>query len=207
MADIPPGASPPINDNNQDAEQPFLSSFISEIVRSPVNLALVAIIAFLVYKIIKSRTKSDEPVVETKELPKLKRDFTLEELKPYDGTGPDGRVLVAVNGNVYDVTRGSRFYGPGGPYAAFGGRDASRGLATFSVSVGKDEYDDLSDLNTTEMNSVREWEEQFKEKYDYVGKLLKPGEAPTNYSDEEEEGSQQEQQETKSDETPKSKDD
>lgn len=40
-----------------------------------------------------------------------------------------------------------------------------------------------------------------------MGKLLKPGEAPTNYSDEEEEGSQQEQQETKSDETPKSKDD
>jgi len=30
------------------------------------------------------------------------------------------------------------------------------------------------------------------ERYDYVGKLLKPGEAPTNYSDEEDEGSQQE---------------
>lgn len=32
----------------------------------------------------------------------------------------------------------------------------------------------------------------FTESYDYVGKLLKPGEAPTNYSDEEDEGSQQE---------------
>ena len=52
----------------------------------------------------------------------------------------------------------------GGPYAAFGGRDASRGLATFSVAPGKDEYDDLSDLNTAEMNSVKEWEEQFKGK-------------------------------------------
>lgn len=51
-----------------------------------------------------------------------------------------------------------------GPYAAFGGRDASRGLATFSVVPGKDEYDDLSDLNTTEMNSILEWEEQFKGK-------------------------------------------
>ena len=30
------------------------------------------------------------------------------------------------------------------------------------------------------------------EKYEYVGRLLKPGEEPTNYSDEEEEGSQQE---------------
>lgn len=56
----------------------------------------------------------------------------------------------------------------------------------------------------------------FLERYDYVGKLLKPGEAPTNYSDEEDEGSQQEtenksdQQNTKSDiceNVPKSKDD
>lgn len=37
----------------------------------------------------------------------------------------------------------------------------------------------------------------FLEKYDYVGRLLKPGEAPTNYSDEEDEGSQLEN-ETKS---------
>ncbi|XP_033211034.1 membrane-associated progesterone receptor component 1-like [Belonocnema kinseyi] len=203
--EVPPGPSSPTSEN-QEAAQPFLSSFVSEIVRSPLNLALVAIIAFLVYKIIKSKTKADEPVEQVKELPKIRKDFTLEELKPYDGTGPEGRVLVAVNGSVYDVTRGSRFYGPGGPYAAFGGRDASRGLATFSVAPGKDEYDDLSDLNTAEMNSVREWEEQFKERYDYVGKLLKPGEVPTNYSDEEEEGSQ-ETQEPKTDEEPKAKDD
>lgn len=50
----------------------------------------------------------------------------------------------------------------GGPYSAFGGRDASRGLATFSVTCAKEEYDDLSDLNTMEMESVKEWEIQFK---------------------------------------------
>ncbi|XP_058805721.1 membrane-associated progesterone receptor component 1 [Phymastichus coffea] len=169
----------------------FLGNFVSEVISSPVNLALVAIIALLVYKIFKSRTKVHEPPFQIKELPKIRRDFTVEELKEYDGTQTDGRILVAVNGNVYDVTKGARFYGPGGPYAAFGGRDASRGLATFSVVPGKDEYDDLSDLDTAEMNSVKEWEEQFKERYDYVGKLLKPGEAHTNYSDEEEEGSTQ----------------
>ncbi|CAO1417580.1 unnamed protein product [Diamesa tonsa] len=76
----------------------------------------------------------------------------------------------------------------------------SRGLATFSVTANPDlEYDDLSDLNSMEMDSVREWEMQFKgklmtfffliilEKYDIVGKLLKPGEQPTNYSDEDDE--------------------
>jgi len=30
------------------------------------------------------------------------------------------------------------------------------------VDAATDKYDDLSDLNTTEMNSIKEWEEQFK---------------------------------------------
>jgi membrane-associated progesterone receptor component len=42
-----------------------------------------------------------------------KRDFTLKELRKYDGTGPDGRVLLAVLGKIYDMTKGKRFYGPG----------------------------------------------------------------------------------------------
>jgi membrane-associated progesterone receptor component len=51
---------------------------------------------------------------------------------------------------------------------AFGGHDASRGLATFSVHGTKDEYDDLSDLNTMEMDSVREWEMQFRGEGQYM---------------------------------------
>lgn len=50
----------------------------------------------------------------------------------------------------------------GGPYAAFGGSDASRGLATFSVTRSDKEYDDLSDLNSMQMESVKEWEAQFR---------------------------------------------
>ncbi|XP_014232223.1 membrane-associated progesterone receptor component 2 [Trichogramma pretiosum] len=176
----------------------YLVAFVLEIVRSPVNIGLVAVIVLLVYKIFFSSHKNQEAAAPIKQLPKLRRDFTVEELRPYNGTGPDGRILVAVNGNVYDVTKGARFYGPGGPYGAFGGRDASRGLATFSVVPGKDEYDDLSDLQTEEMNSVKEWEEQFKERYDLVGKLLKPGEPHTNYSDEEEEEGSQQDNEPKS---------
>ena len=54
-------------------------------------------------------------------------------------------------------------YSSGGPYGVFAGRDASRGLATFSLNEEaiKDEYDDLSDLNSMQMDSVREWEMQF----------------------------------------------
>ena len=44
----------------------------------------------------------------------------------------------------------------------FAGKDATRSLATFSLSDEiKDGYDDISDLSSVQMDSVREWEEQF----------------------------------------------
>ena len=99
---------------DENIEKPsFLASVVQEIVNSPLNLALVGLITFLVYKIIKSRSQTSEVAAPEPELPKIRRDFTVEELKQYDGNGEDGRVLVAVNGNVYDVTKGKRFYGPG----------------------------------------------------------------------------------------------
>jgi len=167
-------------------------SWFSELLSSPVNIALLALCGYLLYKIVSSRRAPEEPSVPREPpLPKLKRrDWSPEELQAYDGRGDDGRILVAVNGKVFDMTRGKRFYGPGGPYSVFAGRDATRALATFSltdeIKVG---YDDVSDLSASQLDSVREWEEQFKEKYDYVGKLLKPGEAPTEYSDSEDESS------------------
>ncbi|KAL0839340.1 hypothetical protein ABMA28_016077 [Loxostege sticticalis] len=155
---------------------------------SPINLVLVAIIVYLVYKIIQSKFESDVEVAPPpKPLPKIRKDLTVAELKNYDGTQPDGRVLLAVNGTIFDVTRGKRFYGPGGPYAAFAGKDATRGLATGEVAASDKEYDDVSDLTSDEIASAKEWEEQFREKYDIVGRLLKPGETPNKYSDDESE--------------------
>lgn len=91
-----------------------LKNVFFEIIQSPVNLGLVFLIIFLVYKIVKSRKNDRHIVPPEPELPKLKKkDFTVEELKKFNGTQEDGRVLVAVNGNVYDVTKGKRFYGPG----------------------------------------------------------------------------------------------
>lgn len=86
-----------------------------------INIFLVAVIVFLIYKILWGQQTPNLPPPEP-ELPKMKkRDFTVEELRAFDGNGPDGRILIAVNSKVFDVTKGKRFYGPEGPYAAFAG--------------------------------------------------------------------------------------
>ncbi|XP_062429961.1 membrane-associated progesterone receptor component 2 [Rhea pennata] len=157
-----------------------------------LNVGLLALVLLAAYRLYLRWGKRSGPGGAAQQsqaaaLPRMKRrDFSLEQLREFDGAR-NPRILLAVNGKVFDVTKGSKFYGPEGPYGIFAGRDASRGLATFCLDKDalRDEYDDLSDLNAVQMESVREWEMQFKEKYDYVGRLLKPGEEPSEYTDEE----------------------
>ncbi|KAL0079445.1 cytochrome b5-like heme/steroid binding domain-containing protein [Phycomyces blakesleeanus] len=105
------------------------------------------------------------------------RNYTPKDLLPFDGNGKDGRILMGVNGSVYDVTRGRNFYGPGGPYENFGGHDASRGLAKNSfdedmITDPMGPIDKLEDLATEEWESLREWEQHFATKYLLVGKFI-----------------------------------
>ncbi|KAM7443854.1 Membrane-associated progesterone receptor component 2 [Porites harrisoni] len=155
---------------------------------SPVQILGLLIIVYIIRKIVQSRFRKPPPPPREKPLePMKKRDFTPVELLEYDGVKKK-RVLLAVNFKVFDVTRGKDFYGPGGPYSVFAGHDASRGLATFDVGPDavKTEHDDLSDLNSMQLDSLHEWETQFMEKYDMVGRLLKPGEKHQQYYDESE---------------------
>jgi len=178
------------NDANTDtADKNLLQWFMDELTGSPINIVLLLIIGFLIYKLLKPESDVGSFEIEPPLPPMKKRDFTPRQLKPFDGTksdeNPDSRVLIGVLGKVYDMTKGKSFYGPGGPYSVFAGHDASRALAKFEVHLISDEYDDLSDLTQSELNEVKEWELQFSEKYTLVGKLLKPGEQPTSYSDDE----------------------
>jgi membrane-associated progesterone receptor component len=90
-------------------------------------------------------------------------------------------VYLAVRGRVFDVTSGRNFYGPGGPYANFAGRDASRGLAFGSFDedmLTKDlegPLDPLTDLDADQLDALKGWEERFNEKYLIVGKLVAVG--------------------------------
>jgi len=88
--------------------------FFNDIVSSPVNICLVALICYFSYKLMRKEPKSAKQASNKKILPALpKQDFTLEQLRFYDGVASEGRLLIGVLGEVYDVSSSAEFYGPG----------------------------------------------------------------------------------------------
>jgi len=101
-------------------------------------------------------------------------DVTLEELAEYDGTDPKKQLLMAIKGQIYDVSQSRTFYGPGGPYALFAGKDASRALAKMSFEE-KDLTGDLEGLSPYELEALTDWEYKFMSKYNKVGQIKGSG--------------------------------
>ncbi|KAK6132143.1 hypothetical protein DH2020_034134 [Rehmannia glutinosa] len=97
-------------------------------------------------------------------------EISVEELKQYDGSDPNKPLLMAIKGQIYDVTQGRMFYGPGGPYALFAGKDASRALAKMSFE-DKDLNGDLTGLGVFELEALQDWEYKFMSKYVKVGTI------------------------------------
>lgn len=118
------------------ASSGFFSNFLSELVSSPLNLTLLGLCGFLLYKIISGKRQEAPSKPPEPELPPMKkRDFTLEQLREFDGRGKDGRLLIAVNGKVFDVTRGKRFYGPGMPECFFSDLSACHSSAWLLIRL------------------------------------------------------------------------
>ncbi|KAI6353210.1 hypothetical protein MCOR25_009107 [Pyricularia grisea] len=144
---------------------------------TPLNIILLAVVAYTLYTIF----RPTPPPAMPREAPAtVFQTFTPPTLINYDGK--DGKpVYLAVRGRVFDVTAGRNFYGPGGPYENFAGRDASRGLANHSFDQDmltldlNGPLDKLDDLGPDEMDALRDWEERFESKYLVVGRLVAVG--------------------------------
>ena len=99
------------------------------------------------------------------------RDYSLSELAAYDGSDSAKPLLIGIRGQVYDVTRGRDFYGPGGPYGMFAGKDCTRALAKVSFDAALF-TGDIDGLRPDELDKLEEWIEMFEGKYRRVGRLL-----------------------------------
>lgn len=99
------------------------------------------------------------------------KPYDEEELKPYDGTiNLDGPILIGAAGKVYNVWKGRNFYGPGGEYAIFAGRDATRLLGKFRTEE-EDEESLSKPLTITERATLEGYVWTFQEKYEIVGTM------------------------------------
>lgn len=99
------------------------------------------------------------------------RDYSLSELSGFDGSDSSKPLLIGIRGHVYDVTRGRDFYGPGGPYGMFAGKDCTRALA--KVAFDEELFTgDIEGLDQDELDKLEEWIDMFEGKYRRVGRLL-----------------------------------
>ncbi|XP_018839569.1 probable steroid-binding protein 3 [Juglans microcarpa x Juglans regia] len=97
-------------------------------------------------------------------------ELTAQQLSEYNGTDPSKPIYVAVKGRIFDVTNGKSFYGPGGSYTMFAGKDASRALAKMSKN-DEDVSPSLDGLSEKEIGVLNDWEKKFEAKYPVVGRV------------------------------------
>lgn len=95
-----------------------------------------------------------------------------EQLKEFDGSDPDKPILLGMNGEVFDVSSGSQFYGKEASYNCFAGRDSTRALTLGSLDPADVEKGwDVSDFNEQLQKAVKEQHEFYRGKYPVVGKI------------------------------------
>ncbi|KAG5365764.1 Membrane-associated progesterone receptor component 1 [Yarrowia sp. B02] len=104
--------------------------------------------------------------------------ITLAELSLKDGIKSE-QLWVGIKGDVFDVTRNSKAYGPGTNYHVFCGKDASKALGKssleeedFAPSGQVISWQELTaDLSEKDLKTLEEWYSYFSQRYNIVGKI------------------------------------
>ncbi|KAF5390638.1 hypothetical protein D9757_002651 [Collybiopsis confluens] len=97
-------------------------------------------------------------------MPSDQRLFSESKLAQYDGSVPGVPILLAIDGDVYDVSKG-KAYQPKGSYHYFAGVDASRAFAT--GCFGTHRTHDLRGITEDEMKSLEHWKDFYSNHKDY----------------------------------------
>ena len=123
-------------------------------------------------------------LIPDSQMPDKDRIIGAEELAKYNGTKdvecPEGYasapIYIGAGDKVFDVSfGGGSFYGEGGPYNKFAGKDATRALAKMSLDDEDLQTADVSDLTEKQIKTLNDWIKTFGERKQYpvVGRLDK----------------------------------
>lgn len=136
-----------------------------------IVIFLLGVVLWLVYKIFVPEKVTPVADLTPKAKPPPPRDFTRAELDPFDGT--NGKpIYLGCKDKVFDMSSKPSFYGPGGAYSAFAGRDASRALAKQSVDPNEANNPSLDGLTDSELSQLEEWYQFFCTRYPVVGYIV-----------------------------------
>lgn len=106
--------------------------------------------------------------------------ITLEELSKCNGLDPTRPILFSVGGKIYDVTESRDFYGPGGAYHVFAGREIARALGKMAIEEAECRGD-IEDLTPRELSILKDWVDKFDSKYTVVGEVRDVGQIRCGY--------------------------
>lgn len=149
------------------------------IIVAAVTIGLATWLTYLVcYKLFfeespDKKNESDEN--EEEKEPIILRDFTIDQLREFDGKN-DKPIYIGLMGEVYDVSDAKNYYGVGGSYSCFAGRDCTRAMAKLSFEEAELSNPEITDLGPFERHTLQGWVEKFKyyKNYPIVGKLSYP---------------------------------
>lgn len=99
------------------------------------------------------------------------RLLSRRELSLYDGEEGSKGLYLAILGQVFDVHKGHRHYGPGGAYHFMAGKDASLAFITGDFS-DSGLTDDVSSLSPVQVVALYDWLVFYQRDYPSVGVVI-----------------------------------
>ncbi|GAB4858027.1 hypothetical protein Ancab_015930 [Ancistrocladus abbreviatus] len=145
---------------------------------SPTAFFTILALMIVTYNIVCGMFDDSKPAKRRNREPVQLGEMTEEELRAYNGSDPKKPLLIAIKGQIYDVSSARMFYGPGGSYTMFTGREVSRALARLSFKP-QDLNGNLEGLDEAELEILRDWEFKFMDKYPKVGVIVKESTKPS----------------------------
>ena len=186
----------------------FNADFVSEVEEKSVNtsntpnksntlayiIVLLTIMGYFLSNFLQQRRWRNESLARKDEVeeeeeeegpPEPLRNFTVKQLKKFNGTIPlnmknvpnplPSATYLSLNGLVFDVSKATEYYGPGSPYSIFAGRECGSALAKMLFDDQLcDQIESVKALNASEMDSLNDWIVKFRDirRYPVIGRVV-----------------------------------